>query len=241
MALDAAKRPGTEEGLNRLVWDLKHRGPAKPDGSLIERKNKPLTEESADIAGPTAAPGAYAVVLDAGGKCLQASFMVLKDPRLKTPQRAFDQQLALLKRLYAALADLNLSVDRLRVFRRQLRDLIKRLAKADGGLLERAGSVSVMLEAVEGALVDPKRESPRDVLRHAGGLSDELWDLILLVAIADEAPTSQAMQISDEVITRTNAELVGLDSIVANELNALNSTLRQAGVAAIGVLGVAGS
>ena len=233
-ALDAAQRPGTDDGLNRFVWDLKHRGPGKLDASLIERKNKPLAEEKEDIAGPTAAPGAYAVALDAGGKRLQASFMVLKDPRLKTPQRAFDEQLALLKRLYAALADLNLSVDRLRMFKRQLRDLIKLLAKADAGLLEHAKSVSAMLEAVEGVLLDPKRESPRDVLRHAGGLSDELWDLILLVAIADEAPTSQAVQVSDEVITRTNAQVVGLHSIVANELKALNSALRQADVEVVG-------
>ncbi|MEO8135459.1 MAG: glycosyl hydrolase [Betaproteobacteria bacterium] len=237
-ALDAAKRPGTQEGLNRFVWDLKHRGPAKPDPSLVERKNRPLAEESEEIAGPTAAPGAYAVALEAGVKRLQASFMVLKDPRLKTPQRAFDQQLALLNRLYAALAELNLSVNRLRVLKRQLRDLIKLVASADGALLKGAESVYALLEAVEGALLDPKRESPRDVLRHAGGLSDELSDLISLVAIADAAPTSQAVQISDEVITRVHAQLVGLDSIVANELKALNSALREAGVE---VLGVAGS
>ena len=86
-----------------------------------------------------------------------------------------------------------------------------------------------MLEAVEVSLLDPKRESPRDVLRHAGGLSDELWDLILLVAIADEAPTSQAVQLSDEVIARTNAQVAGLDAIVVNELTALNLALRRAG------------
>ena len=241
-ALDAAKRPGTQEGLNRFVWDLKHRGPPKPDVSLVERRNRPLAEETDEIPGPTAAPGAYAVALEAGGKRLQASFTVLKDPRLKTPQRAFDQQLALLKRLYTALTELNLSVNRLRVLKRQLRDLIKLLAKDDvareDGLLEDAESVSAMLEAVEGVLLDPKRESPRDVLRHAGGLSDELSDLISLVAIADAAPTSQAVQISDEVIARVNAQLAGLDSIVANELKTLNSALRQAGVE---VLGVAGS
>jgi len=237
-ALDAAKRPGTQAGLNRFVWDLKHRGPPKPDASLVERRNRPLAEESDEIAGPTAAPGAYSVVLDAGGKRLQAAFTVLKDPRLKTPQRAFDQQLALLKRLYAALTELNLSVNRLRVLKRQLRDLIKLLAKADAGLLEDAKSVAAMLEAVEGALLDPKRESPRDVLRHAGGLSDELSDLISLVAIADAAPTTQAVQISDEVIARVDAQLAGLDSIVANELKALNSALREAGIE---VLGLAGS
>jgi hypothetical protein len=217
------------------VWDLKHRGPPKPDALLIERRNKPLAEEKEEIAGPTVAPGVYAVALDAGGKRLQASFTVLKDPRLKTPQRAFDQQLALLKRLYAALAELNLSVNRLRVLKRQLRDLIKLVAGGNSTLRKGAESIYALLEAVEGALLDPKRESPRDVLRHAGGLSDELSDLISLVAIADAAPTSQAVQISDEVISRAHAQLVGLDSIVANELKALNLVLREAGVDVLGV------
>jgi photosystem II stability/assembly factor-like uncharacterized protein len=236
-ALDAEKRPPAQAGLNRFVWDLKHRGPVKLDASLVERKNKPLAEEPDDIPGSTVTPGAYAVVLDAGGKRLQAAFAVLKDPRLKTSQRAFDRQSTLLKRLFAAWSVLNESVNRLRTLKRQLRELGKRLAKTDPGQHKRALSVAAMLEAIEDELVDPKRESPRDVLRHQGGLKDELSDLISLVAIADEAPTSQASQISDEVMARVDVQVGCLDAIVAGDLKALNSALRQAGIETLGVAG----
>ena len=234
-ALEAAKRPEAQAGLNRFVWDLKHRGPGKPDVSLFERKNKPLAEEPHDVAGPTVTPGSYAVVLEVGGAKLQASFAVIKDPRLKTSQRSFDQQLALLLRLNASLALLNKSVDRLRLVKQQLRELIKRLPKADAALLKRATSALAALEAIEGQLVDPKRESPRDVLRHAGGFSDDLSDLVSLVAIADEAPTSQAAQISNEVIANVDAQVARLEALEGGELTALNAALRQAGVELLGV------
>ncbi|MBL8325872.1 MAG: hypothetical protein JNJ89_13055 [Rubrivivax sp.] len=243
-ALAAAKRPPVRAGLNRFVWDLKHAGPAKLDASLVVRRNKPLAEDSDDVAGPTVVPGRYRVVIEAGGSRegknaatkaplrLEAGFAVVKDPRVKTPQRAFDQQHALLQALFDKLSALNGAVNRLRRLKRQLADLPARLADvgAREALTAQAAAIVGQCEAIEGVLVDTRRESPRDILRHPAGLNDTLVDLISVVAIADEAPTLQARQVSEEIMGRVDAEIARLDALQRGDAESLAAALRSAGM-----------
>jgi hypothetical protein len=265
-----AKRPGTQPGLNRFVWDLKHRGPTKLDMSLVARRNKPFAEESDDVAGPAVVPGRYVVTLAAAattaakvgqagetgragtagkagkagkasnaaaaaGTQLEAGFAVVKDPRVRTAQRALEQQHALLLALYDRLSALNAGVNRARLLMRQLRDLEQRLgAGGEAPLRERLAAAIAALQAIEGVLVDAKRESPRDILRHPAGLNDTLVDLINVVAIADEAPTGPAQQVGDEIMAKVDAELAKLERAVAAQLPGLSEALRDAGVDVIG-------
>ncbi len=235
------KRPGVKPGLNRFVWDLRHRGPNKLDPTLVVRKNKPFAEENDDVVGPAVAPGRYRVVLEAGGAALQAEFAVLKDPRIKTTQQEFDEQAALLRALYAKLSSLNDAVNKIRRIKRQLSELQTRLgnggqAPGNGAkaLAESCKALVASLEIVETVLVDVKRESPRDILRHPAGLNDTLVDLIGVVAIADEAPTAPARQVSEEIMDKVDAELAKLDALVAGEVAGLNVALRGAGVELLG-------
>ncbi len=236
--LAEAKRPLAAPGLHRYVWDMKHRGPSKLDPALIVRKNKPLADENDDIAGPLAVPGSYRVVLEAvSGKSTttqEANLVIVKDPRVKTAQKAFEQQHALLQSLYAKWSQLNEAVNRLRLVGNQLLVLDKRLAPADKALRERAKALQERLAAIEGVFVDAKRESPRDVLRQPAGLADTLADLIGVVGIADEAPTQPARQVSEEVMAQVDAQLARLDALIASDLPALNAALQDQ---AIGVLG----
>ena len=228
------KKPSTQPGLNRYVWDLRQRGPVKLDPALITRRNKPLAEDSEDISGPAVAPGRYRVVLEAAGQRLEAGFAVVKDPRVKTPQRAFEQQSALLRQLYDHWSRLNQGVNRIRLLRRQLRELERRLGAGDQALAERGKSMVLALGAIEGVLVDVHRESSRDVLRHRAGLNDTLSDLISVVSIADEPPTQQAREVSAEAMAKVNAELARLDALVGGEIAALDAALRQAGIEVVG-------
>ena len=227
----ALKRPAVKPGLNRFVWDLRHRGPSKLDAALVVRKNKPFAEENDDVSGPAVVPGRYRVVLEAGATKLEAEFAVVKDPRIKTSQRAFEQQSVLLHSLYAKLASLNEVVNKIRRIKRQLLDLQARLGSAGKALGDRCKALAGRLEGVEGVLVDVKRESPRDILRHPAGLNDTLVDLIGVVGIADEAPTAAARQVSDEIMAQVDAEMAKLDALLASEVTGLNGALHDAGVA----------
>jgi len=233
----APKRPGVKPGLNRFVWDLRQRGPSKLDPTLVVRKNKPFAEESDDTSGPAVVPGRYSVVLEAGTTTLEAGFALLKDPRIKTTQQAFDQQSALLQALYAKLSSLNEAVNRMRRIKRQLLELQPRLGNGAKALGDRCNALVSQLEGIEGVLVDVKRESPRDILRHPAGLNDTLVDLIGVVGIADEAPTAAARQVSEEIMAKVDAEIARLDVLLAGEMASLNAALRGAGVELLGEAG----
>ena len=230
---DAAppRTPGTAAGLNRFVWDLKHAAPTKLDLSLRNLKQPPLAAEGDGPAGPTALPGTYTVELTVGGKTQSATFDVVKDPRVATSKAGYVAQFKLVRELTDALGDLNATVNRIRRLNRRLDDLVTRLGDGHEGLRKKVAAITRDLRAVEGLLVDVKRESPRDVLRHEAGLDDTLVDLISVATTADAAPTTQARAVSDEIMAKVRAEIAKAEKIVATDLPALNKALADAGVA----------
>jgi DNA-binding FrmR family transcriptional regulator len=227
--LAAARRPGTRAGLNRYVWDLRHTGPVRQDPALADRRNPPLADDKEELNGPLVAPGRYTVVLEAGKERLEAPLLVVKDPRVKTSQRAFDQQLALLRQLHDKWSALNSGVNRLRRLRGQLRTLLTRLEDGQAAAAQ-ARRLVAALDAIESVLVDPKRESVRDVLRHQAGLDDQLADMVSVVSIADEAPTTPALEVSREAMAQVDEQLARLQACCGPELAALNASLRAADV-----------
>ncbi|MBI1777915.1 MAG: glycosyl hydrolase [Proteobacteria bacterium] len=229
------KRPGTKAGLNRFVWDLKHQGPNKLDPSLLVRKYKPFASEGEDPSGPVVVPGSYGVVLEAGGESHAASFAVVKDPRVETTEKAFAEQFALLQTLYGKLSAVNDAVNRIRLLKRQAGELQKRLGDKDKPLGDQAVALVGRLEAIEGVLVDIKRETPRDVLRNPAGLNDTLVDVIGVVAIADAEPTQQARQVADEIMSKADAEIGKLDAAIKEDVAAVNALLRSAGIELLGI------
>ena len=124
-------------------------------------------------------------------------------------------------------------MNQLRAARRSLRALLARLAPAQGAqaaLAARAQAMVDTLGSIESVLVDPKRESVRDVLRHQAGMDDQIADMVSVVAIADEAPTTPAREVSREAMAQVDAQLARLAQCCGPELAALNAALREAGV-----------
>jgi hypothetical protein len=89
-------------GLHRFVWDL-HYPP--PPGA---QRSYPIAATPRDTApepkGPWVAPGTYAVRLTVAGKTYTRPLTVRMDPRVTSGLPALQQQFALSKRLYDAIA-----------------------------------------------------------------------------------------------------------------------------------------
>jgi hypothetical protein len=220
--LPVARRPTTRPGLNRYIWDMKHRGPERIDPPWATQKNKPLTSEPDPQSGPTVLPGAYSVELSVGDATHVADLLVTKDPRLNTTQDEYTKQFALLHELNAKTSALNAAVNRIRRLHSQIRALIEKLGESHADLTEKARSAATALSAIERVLVDVDRESPRDTLRHPAGLNDTLVDLINTVAIADMAPTAQATAVSREIMDQIDAQIGNLDAIVSGDIADIN-------------------
>ena len=89
------------------------------------------------------------------------------------------------------------------------------------------------LERLEGQLVDIKRETPRDVLRHPAGLDDTLQDLLWVVKIADANPPAQSHEVAQDVFNKVDKILGDLDELVDNKISEFNSTIAKASPPAV--------
>jgi len=232
--LSAARRPGTRRGLNRFVWDLKYPGPVKLDPALAPARPKPLMPEPDPPSGPAVVPGEYQVELAVGPIVQSARFTVVKDPRLATTAEAYRQQFALLTELTQSLSKLTATVNRIRRIKRQLGALTERLGEAYRDLAGKTRDVGERLSAVEGVLVDVKRQSARDTLRQPAGVNDTLLDLINMAAIADAAPTVSVVAVSRELMDRVDAEVGKVDALVADDVARINRLAAEASVDLIG-------
>ncbi len=230
-ALPLAHRPGTRRGLNRFVWDMKHPGPVRIDPPWATLKNKPLAHEPEPQSGPTVVPGEYRVELTVGPETQSADFTIVKDPRLATSSGDYASQFELLKELNNKLSTLNEAVDRIRRTRRQLLALAELPGDRHVDLAGAAKSAIARLKAVEGVLVDINRESPRDTLRHPAGLNDALVDMISTIAMADTAPTVQAVAVMRETIARADAEIAKLDALLATDIVDINRLAAEKSIA----------
>ena len=233
---DPNQRLTKHKGMNRFIWNIRYPAPEKLDPDLVERSYEPLSKS--DIfskgGGPTAPPGDYNVKLECGGSSQDASFELCKDPRVETTQTDFDEQFTLVQSLTAKLSDLRSSVNRIRRMKNQLRELSSRLPKKRRALVTQANKLVTRLEAIEGALINVHRETPRDILRHTAGLDDTLGDLISIVAIADFAPTDQAKEVAKETVVQVDRQIAKLDKLIDGSIAALNEKIVIAGISTIG-------
>src|SRR5204863_14216 len=92
-----ARRPSSDAGLHRFVWDLHWPAPAALEGGYsIAAVPRDTPKEP---RGPWALPGQYTVRLTAAGRSLTRPLTVRMDPRVKTPEAGLRQQFALSQRL----------------------------------------------------------------------------------------------------------------------------------------------
>ena len=232
--LPVGKRPKTAVGLNRYVWDMRAPGPVVLDPALMPPKPKPLANEPDAQSGPRVPPGTYHVAFSSGAISQSASLTIVPDPRLTTPQEDHVKQYDLLMKLNSSLSNLNGGVNRLRLLKKQLGALVDRVAGTHSDLADQARAASSALTAVEMALVDIHRTSPRDVLRNPAGLNDTLVDCINNVVMSDGRPTRQAEEVSHLIMGKVAEQLTKLEGVIAGSVAAVNAGVIARGISPVG-------
>ncbi|MFQ3355827.1 MAG: photosystem II stability/assembly factor-like uncharacterized protein [Paracoccaceae bacterium] len=224
------KKPSIKEGFNCFVWDLTEDSPIKIDKELENRKYKPFAKgEGGPPPGAKVIPGAYTLLLTAQGETKETSLEVVKDPRIDTSDEDFSLQHALYSKICSKLSELNIAVNRIRLMKQQLNNIHK-IIPEQGDV---AGKLVSDLELIEGALVDVKRETPRDVLRHPAGLDDTLIKLLDVVKISDSKPPAQAHEVSDDIFGKVDLLMEQLDSLVEGKITKFNGAIAKASPPAV--------
>ena len=226
---DDPRKPSSFEGLNRFIWDLTEDSPIGLDDSLKVKKYEPFSKEGGGPPGAKVTPGKYQVILDVDGDVKEHELEVISDPRIEVSEEDFSLQHDLYESVASKLSDLNIAVNRIRLMKQQLQNMHKIIP-------DESGKVDILVEQlgkIEGRLIDTKRETPRDVLRHAAGFDDTLINLLWVIKIADTKPPSQTKEVTDDVFSKVDSVLTELDDLISKDIADFNVLIAKASPPAI--------
>jgi len=226
---DDPRKPSSFEGLNRFIWDLTEDSPIGLDDSLKVKKYEPFSKEGGGPPGAKVTPGMYQVILDVDGTVKEHELKVISDPRIEVSEEDFSLQHDLYESVASKLSDLNIAVNRIRLMKQQLQNMHKIIP-------DESGKVDILVEQlgkIEGRLIDTKRETPRDVLRHAAGFDDTLINLLWVIKIADTKPPSQTKEVTDDVFLKVDSVLTELDDLISKDIADFNVLIAKASPPAI--------
>ncbi|MFN0112175.1 MAG: hypothetical protein ACKVZH_25220, partial [Blastocatellia bacterium] len=100
-------------------------------------------------------------------------------------------------------------------------------------IVDAAKDLSSKLTAIEEQLYQTKNQSSQDPLNYPIRLNNKLAALAGSVAGPDAAPTDQAVQVFEDLSTRTNAQLEKLKQVMATDVPAFNKLVRDQNVPAV--------
>jgi photosystem II stability/assembly factor-like uncharacterized protein len=216
----------TEAGLNRFVWDMTWPKWSKFPGMILW---------SGDPFGPLAVPGSYQVRLTVGGESSTQPFEIRKDPRSAATQADLEAQFQFLLEARDKLTETHDAIRRIREVRAQLDDMRKRLRKDEERkpVVAAAKELDKKMTEVEEALYQTKNRSRQDPLNFPVRLNDKLNAVAGSVALGDNRPSAQALQVKSELTAAIDAELAKLRAIWDGDLVRFNDLSREKGVAAV--------
>jgi photosystem II stability/assembly factor-like uncharacterized protein len=232
------QKPTVEKGLNRFVWDLRHKQGASFPGMILW---------SGDPAQPQVVPGDYQVRLTLGDTVKTAPVRVVADPRSKSSAAELEAQHQFLLEIRDKLTETHDAIRRIREVRAQLTGLRERIndAEVDAGegaegqeeasrdLLDAAKELDRKMTSVEEALYQTKNKSRQDPLNYPIRLNDKLNAVAASAAAGDYRPTDQQVTVKNRLTAAIDAELARLRDIWSKDLPAFNELARTKGVAAV--------
>jgi photosystem II stability/assembly factor-like uncharacterized protein len=216
-----------EPGMHRFVWDL--HGPP-PDALEHDYPISAIYHDTPRYPlGPSILPGRYTVKLTVNGKTYSQPLTIKMDPRVKTTFAGLQQQYDLEIKIADAMHRDYHAVQQVRGLRDQMKALqnngAARLATEIGELDKKLAD----LEGTTGGYGAAFLTSPQG--RGLSRLNAGLAELLGIADGADMAPTTQAVKMFSDVDAVLDQQLNDLNQLIEKDISALNSKLKQAGLA----------
>jgi photosystem II stability/assembly factor-like uncharacterized protein len=202
-------------GMNRFVWNMRHKGYTGFDGMVMW---------AGANRGILAVPGPYRVRLLVDGARHEQGFAIKADPRLTVSQADLQARFDLATQVSAKVSAANEAVLLVRGIRAQAETQAK--AKP---LPPEVTSLITRLSAVEGELYQVKNRSSQDPLNYPIKLNNKLAALLGVIEGGEAAPTEGARLVFADLSAKLAAQLAALDAALA-DLPTANAALKAAGL-----------
>ncbi|WP_300441014.1 glycosyl hydrolase [Christiangramia sp.] len=203
------------EGANMHTWNMRGEGAEKLDGMI-------LWWASTDA--PQAVPGDYKVVLEIGNEVLAEEFKILPDENAEADITGMQQQYDFISSVNKTVDKAHKSISKMRKVDAQLKDFQKQYKGNEKvePLLEKAKKLSEQLSEIENELYQTKNRSNQDPLNFPIKLTNKLAHLNSLVGMDDFPPTTQDIQVKNELTVKVNAQLDSFNNLLENEVREFN-------------------
>ena len=211
-------------GLNQFSWNMRYQGAKTFPGMILW---------AVDTLGPKAIPGKYLVELKINKEAMTKEFDIVPDPRKSASQEDLKSQFDFLIKVRDKLSAANQGVIDIRAIKPQIDDLSKKMDSEHKDVIKLISKISNDLKNIEEILYQTQNESGQDPLNFPIRLNNKMGYLGSIMAIGDNKPTDQSLKFYSEISTEIDTELMKLEKIKTEDLEALNKLISNKNIRAI--------
>ncbi|MCB0733387.1 MAG: glycosyl hydrolase [Flavobacteriales bacterium] len=207
-----------QKGMNYLDWNLRYPKAYVPSGMILW---------AGRTGGPTAAPGIYKFRLTVGDRTFEKTFELKHNPMDEGSAQDAREKFAFQMEVITALDSAHRSLDAMATTSAQINDLLKKhseLSKTDSlQLLGKA--IQSELDSLRNDIYQTKLRSEQDPINYPIKLNNKLAHVNMLVSMGTYGPTTQAVQLKNELLSELSARLDRYEAMKANEIRRFNQML----------------
>ncbi len=218
-------------GLNRFEWNRRHLPPFDiPRGAVLWGGPR-----GGKVPGPKVVPGTYQVRLRSGTWSQTQTFEVRPDPRQKTTNAEYQEQLRVAMEVGRRIAALYDALAQVRDIKEQASQLGERMRKQGYGddLAKAAKALSGKFTAVEGELTQLEGESGQDGLNFPPRLDSQFITLYGEVTETERRLTRGMAERFDDIKLELQKWLDVLQHTMTADVRSFNDLARSKGIAPI--------
>ena len=203
-------------GLNRVTWNLTHRGPTTFPGMILW---------GATTNGPAALPGKYQVRLAVDGETLTQPLEIRQHPLRQVSDADLREQFDLATRIRDKVSEANDAVIRIRAVKDQVKD---RLAKSSDPALKTAGDrLTTRVSEIEEEIYQVRNQSGQDPLNFPIKINNRLASLLRAVSLGDGKPIANAEPIFKDLVMELKVQIDRLQEVLLSDLAAFNAEAKR--------------
>ncbi|QJP34405.1 glycosyl hydrolase [Nonlabens sp. Ci31] len=214
---DKKNKLEVKKGANSFNWDTVYEGAEKLPGMILWW---------ADLSGAKAVPGTYKVVLIVNGEKQSQPIHIISTPTSEASESDMQAQFDFVSEINATVDKAHKSIKNIRSFNKKL-DAFEGLYgdREEQGVKEMIAMSKEMKKKfgeVEKALYQTQNRSGQDPLNFPIRLTNKLAHLNSLAQIGDFAPTSQSIQVKNELTVEIEKQLAIFDEVLNSEIKKFN-------------------
>ncbi|WP_281541308.1 hypothetical protein [Maribacter aestuarii] len=213
----ATKPLKVEAGGNRLIWDMRYPGFKTFEGMVFY---------SSPNVGPKAVPGNYKARLSFNGDEKEQEFTIVKDPRLDTTQKDYQEQFDFLMEVRNQVSRANEAITNIRMVQKDL-DYLKEKTKGNKEMKELIAEFESKLSVIENNIHMTKNQSRQDPLNYGIRINNRLAFLMADSQRGDYPPTEQAKEFFKVATAELDVEINSLNALMQEYIETINNKVQE--------------